>query len=271
MLNQQDIQDRRIRAAVREYDQLTRRRFTVVKLEEPIQRGWRRTYAMTEQALRRHDSETLAEILAVINTVKLCRRSDFQTHEYRGRRLVEIEQPLRFIHDREWYRCGLPERWFGYFDIRHYSEWGRPAFRADFAFPKLFELRIEPYMVSELALPDPSIETRIEELRRFLDLKGGWNRWYHLKGKPVSSCYFSRGRRTQILEREHRNTILNAMRGEVESNAPEWCVRFNFQRTKDFPNPAWFTGNSRLARLRSDEPWECNSPRRDHFRKQPLP
>jgi hypothetical protein len=66
MLNSHDLADRQVIAAVRELDSLSRKRYTIVKLEQPIQRGWRRFYALSERASARRDRPMIEAILAVI-------------------------------------------------------------------------------------------------------------------------------------------------------------------------------------------------------------
>jgi hypothetical protein len=66
MLNEQDYFDRRLYVAVAELNDLERRRFTTIKLTEPIQRGWRRIFVLTAHAECRKDRDTLLAILEII-------------------------------------------------------------------------------------------------------------------------------------------------------------------------------------------------------------
>ena len=243
MLNKQDLLDRRIRAAAREYDELSQRRFTVIKLDEAIQRGWRRFFVLSEHAERRKDRDILAAILALIGTEQCCRRPDFRTRGRRSRRIIEAGQSLRRIGDREWEKLQIPSSWLPYFKIHRYSEWGRPAFRAEFAHPSLFEFRVEPFWVWEIREPDPAIETRLEELRRWLELNGGWHRWAWLNGWRRWRCG-CHDARAKALNREHRRSIRDAMHGEADPVAPARRIRFSLPRRRNiFPGVAQCRGN----------------------------
>ena len=48
----------------------------------------------------------------------------------------------------------------------------------------------------------------------------------------------------------------SASNGEFAGESPAGCANYD---------GAWFTGNRRPVRLRSEQPWECNSPRADQF------
>ena len=125
MLNSHDLADRQVIAAVREHDALCRRRYTIIKLEEPIQRGWRRFYVLSERASARRDRPMLEAILAVIGTVVVHHGRDFRRRRGRCRKLVEIEQPLRPIPIHEWERKNYPDEWRRYFRRELVLEWNR--------------------------------------------------------------------------------------------------------------------------------------------------
>ena len=182
MLNQQDYFDRQILAAIAERDDLLERRFIKRKLTEPVQRGWRRIFVLTAHAERRHDRDILAEILEVIGTERRCRHLDFRTLPSRSRKLIEIEQSLRRLWDWQLEKLPRSSAWRPYFHWRHYNEWGRPRYFGEFINPKLFELRVEPFWIWEIDELDPAIETRLEELHRWLELRLGWKRYGWLKG-----------------------------------------------------------------------------------------
>ena len=230
MLNTQDSKDRRIRAAIREYNDLSAKRHITIDLDEPIQRGWRRFFVLSDHAARRRDAETLRAILAIIGTERISRRLDFKTRQCGTKRMIEIEQSVRRIRDREWTARGLSGDWFRYFHIQRYSQWGRPAFRAEFSYPSLFELRTEPRWILQVQGVDPEIESRLSELENWLKHCEGWERWGWLKGRRQQWRWGEQDTdRHRYLSRLHAKTIRNAMHGEVEPAAPAWCRRFSRQ------------------------------------------
>ena len=90
MLKPRDLADNRVLAAVREYNDLCRRRYTIIKLDTPIQRGWRRFYVLSDHALSRSDRVTLEAILAVIGTEVVHHCPDFRRRRGRRRKHIEI-------------------------------------------------------------------------------------------------------------------------------------------------------------------------------------
>jgi hypothetical protein len=211
MLNTRDRTDRQIRAAVRESKALFKKRYRIVKLDEPIQRGWRRYYALTECASRRRDSAILEAIVRVIGPVIVHHRRDFRKKRRRSRKFVEIEQPLRPIPTWEWERKNYPAEWLTYFRYelllrnRHWQPYW--VFRQS----SIYELKIARNWVWEGVEIDPLIEARLSELNRWLDARRGWERYGWLKGKQQSYRWeHGDGIQQRSLTREHRREIARA-------------------------------------------------------------
>jgi hypothetical protein len=184
MLNSYDLADRQVIAAVREHDALCRRRYTIIKLDEPIQRGWRRFYVLSERAAARRDHPILEAILAIIGPVVVHHDRDFRRRRGRRKKLVEIEQPLRPIPVHEWQRKNYPDEWYRYFRYELVLEWNRhwqPYWI--FTQPSLYELKVERNWLWYFREVDPVIETRLSELDRWLDAHEGWQRYGWLKGR----------------------------------------------------------------------------------------
>ena len=239
MLNSHDLADRQVIAAVREYNALCWRRYKIIKLDEPIQRGWRRSYVLSERAAARRDCPVLEAILAVIGTVVVHRSRDFCRRRGRSKKLVEIEQPLRVIPIHEWDRKNYPREWHRYFRYELILQWNRhwqPYWV--FTQPSLYELKIERNWLWYFREVDPAIETRLSELSRWLESRAGWRRYDWLKGR-------SQGRRWEhgdtakqrSLKHEHRREIERAYNTfpEVEPVAPMRRARLSFWRITTFP------------------------------------
>ena len=174
MLNSHDYADKRVIAAVREYNNLSRRRFKIIKLDCPVQRGWRRFYVLSESARNRLDRAVIEAILPVIGTVIIHHSRDFRKRRgRRSRKLVEIEQPLRPVPAHEWQRKSYPNQWKRYFRFELLLEWKlwHPCWV--FAEPSFYELRIEPNWLWYFREIDPSVETRLSELDRWLEFHDG--------------------------------------------------------------------------------------------------
>jgi hypothetical protein len=234
MRNSHDIADRQLIAAVREYKALCRERYTIVKLDEPIQRGWRRFYVLGERAAWRKDRTTLEAILEIINTVVVSWRRDFISHRTRRRkRPIEIEQSLRAVPVSEWNKKGYPEEWLRYFRYEVFQRWFR-EWQPYWVFtqPSLFEFKIERNWLWYFREVDPAIESRLSELDRWLESRHGWQRYERLKGYQKSRFFWqSQSERQRELARQHRRQIAQAFAifPEVELTAPWRCRQFSFR------------------------------------------
>ena len=214
MLNQRDFADRQIIAAVREYNDLLRRRHTIIKLDHPIQRGWRRSYVLSERAKQRRDRPLLEAILMVINTAVVHHNRSFRKRRGRSKKLVEVEQPLRPIPVHEWERKHYPAEWFRHFRRELLLEWNRhwqPYWV--FTQPSLFELKIERNWLWHLRVIHPAIEKRLSELGRWLESRDGWCRHGWLKGQAQSYHWKETLEgRERFLCREHQREIRAIMK-----------------------------------------------------------
>lgn len=209
MLNFQDLRDKQIRAAFRELKSLNR--YTVIKLEKPIQRGWRRLYVIADHAKSRKDCPILETILERINNIVVYHRRDFLKRKRRTTKLVEIEQPLRAISQSEW-------------NLRNFFETWRPYFRREFRLdrrgnwvpffefkqPSLFKLKTERNWLWHFREVDPDAETRMSELKGWLRNSGRRERYDWLKGVPVCRDYLGIDKR-KILDHEQRKMITEAL------------------------------------------------------------
>jgi hypothetical protein len=213
MLNSRDLADRQVIAAVREHDALSRRRYKIIQLDQPIQRGWRRLYVPSERAASRRDRPILEAILAVIGTVKVHHSRDFRRRRGRLKKLVEIEQPLRPIPVHEWQRKNYPDEWHRYFRNELILERNRhwqPYWV--FTQPSLYELKIERNWLWYFREVDPTIETRLSELDRWLQAREGWQRYGWLKGRRQRYRWKDEDSAKQRnLEHEHQREIARAL------------------------------------------------------------
>jgi hypothetical protein len=209
MQNLQDDADRRLRALVREYNELQKRRFTIVNLDRPIQRGWRRLHVPTESARNRPDISVLENILEVIGTEVVHHSRDFRQKRGRSRKIVEIEQPLRSIRAHEWSRCNLPTAWHRYFRyelvFERNNHW-QPHWV--FTQPSLFELKIERNWLWYFREIDPVVESRLSEIEHWMQSNNGWIRYNWLEGHYR---WRTPSHRRKLLALAHRQEIDRAL------------------------------------------------------------
>lgn len=229
MLNQRDLFDKQLMRLDKELRALWRKRWIRVSLDEPIQRGWRRFHVLTPKAENRADKEALLALLKIIGTNQFRNSPNFSRRRGRGRRkrFIEIEQPLRKITIGEWERLQLPEAWRLYFREEqqcHYRSWRDVLI---FRSPYIFELRVEPYWITEVCIPDPEIEQRIAEIDGWLRHRNATHRLNRIRG--YRSHWFVQGRREileKIAQRELREANQNP--SEVDPSASARRVRISF-------------------------------------------
>lgn len=265
MLNQKDLLDKHLLRLGRELRDLNRRRHICVPLEEPLQRGWRRFHVMTEKAERRDDCETLRKILKKIGNARFRNVPEFRRKRGKGRRrkFVDIEQPLDEIPPSYWKSYGWPDAWRSYFRLKVRRCNRRTYETLVFAFPYLFELKIEPHMVTKLYVRDAAVEQRISEIEHWLE---------HHHAKPrlewlMGDTYHWRDQRRDTLRnrvaaRELRQAMQNP--SEVDSAASMRSGRISLLADQiSFPRRSPIAEALRSERSQCG----CNSCRRDF----PLP
>lgn len=225
MLNSRDFADRQVIAAVHEYYNLKDKPYPIRPLAEPIQRGWRRSYVLSERALDRADRATLEAILKVIGSVVVHHDRNFHRRRGRPKKLFEIEQPLRPIPVHEWQRENYSALWQRYFQyqilVAGNQHW-QPFWV--FVHPSLYRLKSERNWITEIIEIDPETESRIGELDRWLEFHNAWHHYGRLKGKRQS--YRCNHRKERLLDKEHRREISNARHifPEVDPAASVWRI-----------------------------------------------
>ncbi len=250
MLNSHDFHDRQVIAAARELDALRQKRYKIKQLEQPYQRGWRRSYTLSERALDRQDRATLEAILEVIGSVVVHHSRNFQRRQGRARKLCEIEQPLRSISVHEWQRKNYPESWRRYFQYQLRLEWNhhwQPYWV--FVQASLYQLKVGRNWIDQIQEIDPEIESRLGELDRWFELHQSWRRHGWLKGRRQSCRYYDgETKKQRLLKKEHRREIARAclIFPEVDPAASTRRIR-----TSPRPTSPHFSRRSPMQRQRA--------------------
>ena len=211
MLNSKDRFDKHVLRLGAELRVLWDRRYILVPLDEPVQRGWRRFHVLTAKAQKRADKDVLAALLEVIGTVRYGKSPEIRRKRGRPRwrRSFEIEQPLRAPTVGEWNQRRLPEEWQPYFRLEKqccYRLWRDTLI---FARPYVFELKIEPNWVTEVFEPDPEVEQRIAEIEGWLWRRDAMGRLNRLCGDRHR---WRKSRRQDLLDKIASREVWEAMR-----------------------------------------------------------
>ncbi|MFM2241279.1 MAG: hypothetical protein RLZ97_134 [Verrucomicrobiota bacterium] len=267
MLNPHDITDKRVIATVHEYKALSQKRYTITQLPQPYQRGWRRSYVLSERALHHPDRPMLESILEVIGSTVVHHSRTFQRRRGRSRTLCEIEQPLRPIPIHEWQNKRYPDAWLRLFRYELLLEWNRhwqPYWV--FAQPSLYRLKIGRNWVESIRQIDPTIEIRLSELERWLENHRGWQRYRRLKGQRRWDRWCNgETHKQRQLTKEHRREIASALLKfpEFDPAASVRCVRSRLRSIHLFPGVAQCRGSELRPRpvrvqVLPPGPWNAN-------------
>ena len=187
-----------------------------VELEEPFQRGWVRFFVLNAKAKHKKDAKSLEELLGYFNSKQHSRRRDFRVRQGRSKKWIPMEQKLPRLHVHEILRRNIPERLFRYLlnfkfeplrDRNNAEKLRRAGYPWKFGIydPSLFELVIEPYLVTHQKIVMPEVESRLSEIERTLDRSAGWQRYARLKGHRRWRLYDYQIRLDEQRIREYEN------------------------------------------------------------------
>jgi hypothetical protein len=211
-----DIEEKKILAKDRERSQLHKLQRRKVILDKPVQKGWMRCYFLTEEAQKRSDASTLEAILREVNVV--CyhwRRNFLPTNRNRRAQIQRMNQPLQSISHRRWVQRSFPHEWRSYFVREFFFDRFAWDHRFVFRWPRLFEVRVVPRMVTRLPVCDPSVESRLSEVQRFFEDPRKSGKLCKLRG-----CYHYWkycDERRKLGDRLAWKRIRAAMAGDVEA------------------------------------------------------
>lgn len=161
-------------------------RITIIPLDEPYQRGWKRLFVLKPDVQKSDKAAFYQEILDRINQVQYHHEFKVTSRKkYRGRykdRLPELYTISRY----DWYmnKAKLSDGQRACFHQKHYwdEQYYRWTYKYEFSFPELFRIVILPNIVTTIKLRDISMEKRISYIDDYLDNSGMTYRLYKLKG-----------------------------------------------------------------------------------------
>jgi hypothetical protein len=227
MLNSHDRMDRQVLAIARELKHFRYMPYPTKPLDPPVQRGWRRSYVLSDRAMNRPDQSVLEAILKVIGSSVVHHNRNFHRRRGKSKKLFEIEQPLRPIPIHEWKRENYPTAWQRYFQYRilltTHQRW-QPYWV--FMHPLLYRLKIERNWITEVRVIDPDTESRIQELEEWMEFHHGWHRYGRLKGRRQGYRWYNIREKRRLLDNEHHREIANAYKTfpEVDPAASAWRI-----------------------------------------------
>jgi hypothetical protein len=167
------------------------RALPLIELDEPIQRGFQRSYTLRDDIARRRDANDFKRILAVINTTVYCDKIDFKVKKYYNKQTTDIPQGLKYIPELKIDDYGWPAhfktKWFTYQVRTHVTKYGSYQVKGYwFNYDYFFVHKIEPYFVTHRRDVDPNIAKELTEIKQYMQQNNGWERLNHLQGSSNS-------------------------------------------------------------------------------------
>ncbi|PSK94352.1 hypothetical protein [Taibaiella chishuiensis] len=166
----------------------------LVPLDEPYQKGWKRSFVLRDDVARSRHAPFFRALLDKINTVMYHHDKHFKisTKKKRKRILVDTPQELRAFLTYEWNstRNKLTEAERRLFYPREFvNRKGQPAgIRYVFAEAWRYRLQVKPHMITHRKMVDEVLEQEIQQLDNYIES-------HHLNPKMNKlvdgSCYTS--------------------------------------------------------------------------------
>jgi len=190
LLSKQKHKQKRALTLLRELHQLwlARRSLPSVPLEEPIQRGYKRSYKFKSGILPyRSDAQALIAILNRINVTNYSPDGSFkEKRHWKSKMWVDIKQQPRPIYEHRW---PFPKEYKEkYFDASYPGKFCWKCFEFSkhmhyhFRFEHYLEFNVEPNMLTHYTDADPYIETRIKEIENKMEAEQLWSIINRAKG-----------------------------------------------------------------------------------------
>jgi hypothetical protein len=187
--------DKQVLALEREAKELWRakREKPWIKLDEPIQRGWKRFFVLRDDVKNRSDAPIIREVLKRVNVTQYCDNEEFEDYNWKA----EQWYPRR--HDPKPIGIGEAEK-DPTFNARHrkfllrgtdwhyHHGWRKLIDGYWFKDKWMLDQKVEPHFVTHYQELDSDIETRLAEIDKHLydDWKAhgrliklhGWHNWH---------------------------------------------------------------------------------------------
>ncbi len=158
-----------------------------IKLDKPIQRGFKKSFVMRDDITRRKDARDLSRILGIVNETVYCKNPEFKSKKYHNNQMEDIPHAIRHIPANKWDTLELPDhfkKWFTYESRIKYGAYGTSYEIKGyfFKFPWMFEPKVSPNFITHIQEIDPNIKSELSEINRFFDNHNGWPRLGKLQG-----------------------------------------------------------------------------------------
>lgn len=177
-----ESKDKALYAAVRELSELQRISWNapLIKLPKKIQTGWTKTLVLRDDCRNRKDFAIYQTILDKVKIDVFCRKADFINSNGRP-----INTGIKIIRTNEWKDLNWPDSYKKYFEFGTFAveTYGRTQYIEGYRYWQRFYFvdKIVPYFITHTQAKLPEVETRIAELKSYIEKHGGWDRYYRYK------------------------------------------------------------------------------------------
>jgi hypothetical protein len=152
-----------------------RRALPMIPLDEPYQRGWKRSFVLREDVARSRLGDFYRDLMKKINTVEYSANKNFTRKKRRRRKMVYEVRPqsLREFYLCEWNhpRCKLTDEEKVHFQLQESLSKDNKTILQKFVFnePWRFVLQVKPNMIIEVQMIDEMLEQAIQQLRNRIE------------------------------------------------------------------------------------------------------
>lgn len=155
---------------------LIKRSLPLVPLEEPYQKGWKRTFVLSEDVARSTAAMFYITLLSKINTIDYSNDKSFKrkAKRKRNRKKIYEEKPqyLQEFHSFEWtHRCKLnAEEKAHFYPKECWSKDGKTMhIKYVFSDPRRFALCVTPHMITHTCMVDEVLEQELAQIDQYLE------------------------------------------------------------------------------------------------------
>lgn len=158
-----------------------KRELPLIRLEKPVQKGWRKGFVLREDVARRRDAKDLERILSRINCFVYCDDIDFKSKKFHNKQKEDIPHVLQHIPLNSWDKLQWPEhfkKWFSLETRTHFTRYGGAYETRGYYFklPWMFVPKVEPHFATHRREVNPFIERELAEIDAFFQHNNGWQR-----------------------------------------------------------------------------------------------
>ena len=157
-----------------------------IPLEEPYQKGWKRSFVLRDDVKRCNNAAFYETLLEKINTVQYSKDKAFKIKKRRRRKRVyeTSKQLLRTFDTWDWNSrwCKLTEeeRLLFYREETWLPQHRITVVKYVYAEPWRFVLQVRPHMITKVKMVDCDLEGQIERLKNYIEKNHLWHKIYKM-------------------------------------------------------------------------------------------